>query len=570
MDEEERESSSAARFEEDYYTFLNIPRNASAEEISNAYRRLSKCYHPDKHTDPALKKDAEVLFNRTNKAYEVLSDPHKRAIYDSLGVRGLETEGWEIVLRTKTPQELRDEYERLAREEEERRLLMRTNPKGNVTVNINATDLFNRYSDEYNDIYSDVGNSLFSSVEVSGMSFTQSIEAPLTLKDTALLGGELGIKNGVGSGSINFSIRRLVSPRGWFEVQAGAGNGPTLGFRGYRSLTKRIFFNGGTVLQFNPNEIRPGLVGTLVMQLDTHTIGYLTYRVGIQSGMNTTIVRSTPHAYTAFSIEFALLRSFVSLSYTHKLEERQLELKGYVKLGTFGWFVEYGAEKKLSKHTSVSAMVHVGTPTGVSLRVKLKRAYQTYTFPIRLSDEIFPAPVFYATVAPLISWVLLKNFVVDPIVRERKQRDKDKQREANKRMKLEKQKEAKAAVDLMKATFSRIRAEEEAKRGLIITKALYGRFVYPQDRNSAGEEMVGGQRDEIIDVTIPLQCLVKDSKLVLHNASKSQLPGFYDPCVGEDKQLLLQYLFHMQTHECLIKDTEPLRIPKPSHRVNTT
>lgn len=87
----------------------------------------------------------------------VLSDPHKRAIYDSLGVRGLETEGWEIVLRTKTPQELRDEYERLAKEEEERRLLMRTNPKGNVTVNINATDLFNRYSDEYNDIYSDVG-----------------------------------------------------------------------------------------------------------------------------------------------------------------------------------------------------------------------------------------------------------------------------------------------------------------------------------------------------------------------------------------------------------------------------
>lgn len=87
----------------------------------------------------------------------MLSDPHKRAIYDSLGVRGLETEGWEIVLRTKTPQELREEYERLAKEEEERRLLMRTNPKGNVTVNINATDLFNRYSDDYNDIYSDVG-----------------------------------------------------------------------------------------------------------------------------------------------------------------------------------------------------------------------------------------------------------------------------------------------------------------------------------------------------------------------------------------------------------------------------
>jgi len=42
---------------------------------------------------------------------------------------------------------------------------------------------------------------------------------------------------------------------------------------------------------------------------------------------------------------------------------------------------------------------------------------------------------------------------------------------------------------------------------------------------------------------------------------QSQLPGFYDPCVGEDKQLLVQYLFHTQTHECVIRDDAPLRIP---------
>lgn len=81
----------------------------------------------------------------------VLSDPHQRAIYDSLGIRGLETEGWEIVQRTKTPQEIREEYERLAREREERRLQQRTNPKGAVTVNINATDLFSKYDEDYID-----------------------------------------------------------------------------------------------------------------------------------------------------------------------------------------------------------------------------------------------------------------------------------------------------------------------------------------------------------------------------------------------------------------------------------
>lgn len=45
----------------------------------------------------------------------VLSDGHMRAIYDNLGTAGLETQGWEIVQRTKTPHEIREEYERLAR-----------------------------------------------------------------------------------------------------------------------------------------------------------------------------------------------------------------------------------------------------------------------------------------------------------------------------------------------------------------------------------------------------------------------------------------------------------------------
>lgn len=54
-----------------------------------------------------------------------------------------------MAVRNKTPQELKEEYERLNKEDEERRLLLRTNPKGSVTVNINATDLFTRYDDDY-------------------------------------------------------------------------------------------------------------------------------------------------------------------------------------------------------------------------------------------------------------------------------------------------------------------------------------------------------------------------------------------------------------------------------------
>lgn len=78
----------------------------------------------------------------------------------------------------------------------------------------------------------------------------------------------------------------------------------------------------------------------------------------------------------------------------------------------------------------------------------------------------------------------------------------------------EKKAEADSAIQLMKLTFGRIVAEEESKRGLIITAAKYGRFV------SSDPVAGSSSNDEIIDVTIPLQCLVKDSKLILHDNSK--------------------------------------------------
>ncbi|XP_067005008.1 dnaJ homolog subfamily C member 11 isoform X1 [Anabrus simplex] len=568
------ENEDGAVIEEDYYAFLNVSRNATNEEINNAYRRLSRLYHPDKHVDPVRKAEAEQLFSKTKKAYEVLSDPHQRAIYDSLGIRGLATEGWEIVQRTKTPQEIREEYENLARERAERRLQQRTNPKGNVTVNINATDIFSRYEDEFD--FDESSGRYFPYIEVSGMSFSQSIEAPLTLRDTIIMSGQLSTHNGTGSGSLNVSARRLLSEKGWIECEIGAGSGPVMSVKGFRTLTKRIFVNMSTIFQFTPHGIRPGLITTLANQLDKNTVGYLTWRAGLQSSMSTIVVRDTPTSHMAFSIQFGIPHSYLSLSYTHKFEEWELKLRGAMKAGTFGAVLEYGAEKKVSQHSSVAAAVSLGVPSGIILRVKLSRASQTYSFPIHLSEEILPSPVFYATVTPILVWAIVKKLVIDPMVRDQKERDKEKQRETNKNRMAEKKREAQAAVNLMRATFARVRSDEEAKKGLVIVKALYGRLLTvaslsnpPASSEGEGED-APAQQDEVIDVTIPLQCLVKDSKLVLHESSKSQLPGFYDPCMGEEKSLMVQYLYHNQLHEVTVGDTEPLRIPKQTHRVNPT
>ena len=68
----------------DYYEVLGVPRTASAEEIKRTYRQLARKHHPDLQPAAERAKAAE-RFKEINEAYEVLSDPDKRAKYDALG-----------------------------------------------------------------------------------------------------------------------------------------------------------------------------------------------------------------------------------------------------------------------------------------------------------------------------------------------------------------------------------------------------------------------------------------------------------------------------------------------------
>jgi molecular chaperone DnaJ len=71
----------------DFYQVLGVPRNATEEAITKAYRRLAMKYHPDRNPDD---KDAEERFKEAKEAYEVLTDSQKRAAYDQYGRAGLD------------------------------------------------------------------------------------------------------------------------------------------------------------------------------------------------------------------------------------------------------------------------------------------------------------------------------------------------------------------------------------------------------------------------------------------------------------------------------------------------
>ena len=71
----------------DYYEILGIEKNADAGKIKSAYRKLAKKYHPDTNSGDAV---AEQKFKEVTEAYNVLSDPEKKKLYDQFGHAGLD------------------------------------------------------------------------------------------------------------------------------------------------------------------------------------------------------------------------------------------------------------------------------------------------------------------------------------------------------------------------------------------------------------------------------------------------------------------------------------------------
>lgn len=76
----------AATGQRDYYDVLGVPKNADAAEMKKAYRKLAMEFHPDRNATDG----ADDKFKEINRAYEVLSDPEKRAVYDRYGHAGVD------------------------------------------------------------------------------------------------------------------------------------------------------------------------------------------------------------------------------------------------------------------------------------------------------------------------------------------------------------------------------------------------------------------------------------------------------------------------------------------------
>ena len=71
----------------DYYEVLGLNKDASEEDVKKSYRKLAMKYHPDRNPDNPK---AEEHFKEAKEAYEILTDPNKRAAYDQYGHAGVD------------------------------------------------------------------------------------------------------------------------------------------------------------------------------------------------------------------------------------------------------------------------------------------------------------------------------------------------------------------------------------------------------------------------------------------------------------------------------------------------
>jgi len=568
-------------FEEspNHYAILNIDKEASEEEIKNAFRAMSVRYHPDKHVNSNHKDTAEKIFDQVRKAYETLSNPQTRMIYDIYGQKGLDA-GWHMIERQRTPAEIKEEYERLQREKEERRMEQITNPTGSLKLEVNATNFFS------NDGYEEYGSGSMLP-EMLGMSMHQSIQAPVTKKDTATLHWVVQhLKKENSAGLLTCSWRHLFDNQTWSEVDIGGGSdgAAVLSFKGIRNMNKTKRVEVTLTPSIRQARLNAGLRSMVRSQLTKNTALYfsLNHRDALINVLDAFSSRSSfgqlfrPNSvstmftidtdrYNLFTnLQLGLRQSFAKLSYVHQVTD-DTKLKGglmYSPTGD-GLVLEYGCVHQVSPKSTIGGTISVGLFTGVNLHLKVSyRHNQTFDLPIFLSDEFSSSALFYGTVVPVAVYFAVKNIILLPMMLERKKKDMEESREKHAAVIAEKKREAESAINLMLQSYEQIVEFEQGRSGLVILEAWYGKFISKNRRTDRSTPYV-------INVVIPIQCLVRDSKLMLGDQPKWELTGIYDPCINEEKVLKIVYEFRGIVHEGIFKDTENVRCPKQSHRIST-
>uniref|UniRef100_A0A183BMT1 J domain-containing protein n=1 Tax=Globodera pallida TaxID=36090 RepID=A0A183BMT1_GLOPA len=175
----------------DFYVILSVPRDATTEEIHKAYKQRCLIFHPDKHLNLDIpdRKEADKIFAELQRAHKTLMDPCMRRIYDVMGVRGINLQGWQLVEHTSTAEDIRREYEFIRRLRDHEIMLQIINPISSFFTKFSLIGCFQEV-DRYGP-------------ELLGMTLGQSVDCALVGSHKIGLGGETFFdKRRIGNGNL--------------------------------------------------------------------------------------------------------------------------------------------------------------------------------------------------------------------------------------------------------------------------------------------------------------------------------------------------------------------------------
>ncbi|CAE6466142.1 unnamed protein product [Rhizoctonia solani] len=548
----EDEDGLSSPIDESLYALFNLPKNATVEEIREKYKALAVSLHPDKVRDESHKEAMTAKFTQVKRAYEILTDPGKRAIYDLFGEDGLKTK-WDVGSKYKTEEELRNEYARLARTARLQDAENIVRSQGELICTINASSL--------------TDSRLVWPDKVVGVSQAQlglkhRFDTEISDRTRFTLTSRLISMRGRAGGNVFGTLKHQYSPR--LQLEA------TSGLLEPRTVVSKVTFelNEATTLRAESTTILANALGdvprlTITGQrlLDPTLTGVISFTTPTLIAPSALAVSLSSTNGLATTVELSPAKLQLSAEYGIRIGGKEGVLLSAsaatgLNQGGLGMVIEVNGTAKIAESTNVRVGVAAALPGGVSLKINLNRLGQRIIIPIQLSREFDLNLALYTAVIPSISAVLVNQYVLKPQRQKRAKGRLEALRERQAEILVDERQAAEHYIESIREQVKRKVDAERSSDGLIILEARYGPAKFINDKN------------QTIDVSAPLQLLVNSSQLVIPGSrSKAGLLGFYDPCLGERKCLQVKYTFRSRLHQVTVEDRAPVELPLRAHAI---
>lgn len=567
------------------YDILNVSTSATDSQIRDAHRRLSRLFHPDKHNDPTLRALADPKFQEIQHAFEVLSDPRQRAIYDNIGEEGLGMTQ-EVGRGNMTPQEMKLYWLNQARQARVDELDSLVNSRGNIGVTVDARSMFGdrvvveQYSRPgipvpYQVSRAATWSERFSDVMVRGINLRQSFTIPFTFstlfKDddgsvpqksdhgsAVTITAHAGTNNRKQPGQFGVlaNLRHRISNRTTFETSV-----PLLAPRVLRSKlihqhSPELFITLDSAIGTLSHP--PEVTLTTGRQITSRSVLFGTLRSGSpwklgpwgEHGNAASYIlgwtrNAIPEDKKGYSIELITGLQVLGVAGDYSADYGDIKMKLGGSITTNGIAGTIGATRQITTHTRAGIQVQ-STGQLLILRLSISRLGQSIKLPLWIGDGYDPDAFVYGVLAPLVGLLAVEYFFIHPRRQNRKLLETKRRQESLTTRLRDLEVRAHESVRVM--TPSILRRQELAKdRGdLYIVSAFYG-------------------ASNPIDVTIALAAQVVDNQLIIPRIKFRTLLGFWDPEYGVDKELKIVYEFRGRRHEVIIPDYTAFAIPSKTH-----